>query len=575
MENYLEITRLKQHFMSHPESILVFLCIESLLTLLLFPFTLVKDLDVLYENRKHAIHVKYHHWEYSINLYPVYNFIFIFLSFFFTITTYWFERSFPETSSNQIKFIMLVYSSSASSLTTRLIKEFIKKSVVIPLCITFILYKTINKSNEVHGHIWIMKSKPKFNFHITIFIFIIFLASISNFLLNLEPLQYFEFLDDKFIENNYADPKNITITFPENKKNLIVAIIESMESSFTDPKYGGLFNKNLIPLLTKHALNPKNVHFSHNKMIGGPYHTEGAQWSIGGYMALFAGLPLKPSLRMKGFEPFLPKSKMITDVLKENGYDQYMIFPHLRNFLASGSFFETHGAKVIDTNDIKHNLGKYADVKGGWDFPDYVLYNFTKQFITNISSTGKPFNVMFVTLDTHFPHGSICKLCRHESNIQDEIIQYCADRQASDFINWVQNSPFAHNTTLVVIGDHSSMISNLAFKVQRRKRHTYNLFINSAKKPSKSTKNRKYQTLDIAPTILSAIGANISGNRFALGTDLFSMNKTIGESYGIENVNSILKLHSNFYDNEINDISNDLELTITQFNMLTNKSVFM
>ena len=566
----LEMHMLKYHFLAYPNRIRVFFFREFIFSLLFFPFTLEKNSNVIYRGNK--VKIEIFKWKIFVKIHPFFNLVFLFFSLFFISTSYWIEQDFSETSSNQVKFLLLV--NTASKLTTKYIRVFIKNSIIMPLIVSTILYIILKKIMDAKICLWILKSKPKFNFHLTLFTFLIFIGSISDFLYHIGAIQYFEFLDDKFIEKNYADPKNITITFPENKRNLIVAIIESMESSFTDPKYGGVFKRNYIPLLTEHAMNPKNVHFSHNKMVGGPIQTEGAQWSIGGYMALFSGLPLKPSLRMKGFEPFLPKSKMIIDVLKENGYDQYMIFPHSRKFLASGSFFETHGAKVMDTDDIKRNLGKYADIRGGWDFPDYVLYNYTKQFIANVSSTGKPFNVMFVTLDTHLPFGSLCKLCRFESNLQEERVQYCADRQASDFINWVQNSPFAHNTTLVVVGDHVTMIPTFAYMVKKSKRHMYNLFVNSAKTPSQSTKNRKYHSFDIAPSLLSAIGANISGNRFALGTDLFSNQKTLGEIYGPETVNSLLTHHSNFYDNEINGVSNDLELTIDNLDMFSNISKF-
>jgi phosphoglycerol transferase len=51
----------------------------------------------------------------------------------------------------------------------------------------------------------------------------------------------------------------------------------------------------------------------------------------------------------------------------------------------------------------------------------------------------------------------------------------------------------------------------------------------------------------MAPTILEAIGADLKDGRFALGTSLFSKEKTLLEKYGAAYVNGELAKKSSFY----------------------------
>jgi len=77
-------------------------------------------------------------------------------------------------------------------------------------------------------------------------------------------------------------------------------------------------------------------------------------------------------------------------------------------------------------------------------------------------------------------------------------------------------------------------------------RTTYNCIINPAKKPV-STQNRKFSSLDMFPTTLSAIGAEIKGDRLALGTDLFSSTETLCEELGEEEYKLQLERTSDYY----------------------------
>lgn len=54
-------------------------------------------------------------------------------------------------------------------------------------------------------------------------------------------------------------------------------------------------------------------------------------------------------------------------------------------------------------------------------------------------------------------------------------------------------------------------------------------------------------TMDLFPTTLAALGVGIEGNRLGLGTNLYSMRRTLLEEYGMDHVEAELKKASTYY----------------------------
>ena len=63
-----------------------------------------------------------------------------------------------------------------------------------------------------------------------------------------------------FIEDNYVDPRSVTLTIPDKKKNLIYIFLESVEMTYADKEDGAAFEENVIPDLTE--LAQENEDFS-------------------------------------------------------------------------------------------------------------------------------------------------------------------------------------------------------------------------------------------------------------------------------------------------------------------------
>ncbi|MBQ2000805.1 MAG: hypothetical protein IIW83_01100 [Clostridia bacterium] len=127
-----------------------------------------------------------------------------------------------------------------------------------------------------------------------------------------------------FIENEYVDAKEVSIEFPENKRNLIYIFMESMEASFFSKELGGGLDHNTIPEL--YSLAKNNINFSESEEVGGSYVVPGATWTMGALLAETAGLPLKVPANtgndMGYRKNFFPSITTLTDILKENGYNQ-------------------------------------------------------------------------------------------------------------------------------------------------------------------------------------------------------------------------------------------------------------
>ena len=81
-------------------------------------------------------------------------------------------------------------------------------------------------------------------------------------------------------------------------------------------------------------------------------------------------------------------------------------------------------------------------------------------------------------------------------------------------------------------------------------RRIWNVFIHPQKN-AKESKNREFSTLDLFPSILSALGFSLPKGGLGLGRDLFGDKKTLVEKYGLNTLNLFIKRRSRFYQKEI------------------------
>ena len=356
-------------------------------------------------------------------------------------------------------------------------------------------------------------------------------------------------------QSEYIDPNEVAITFPEEKRNLVYIILESMETSYLSKTYGGAMEYNLIPELCSLAKN--NINFSHNDTVGGFSQISGASWTVGSMVAQTGGVPLKVPLgiedQQNGYGAngvFLPGLTTLQDILHDNGYYQALMVGSRSTYGGRRAYYLTHGIdKVYDLYTAREDGLIAPDYFKWWGFEDLYLFEYAKEKLTEIASQEQPFAFTMLTADTHHVGGYPCALCKRQYKENYDNVISCSSAQTAAFVQWLKEQPFYENTTVIIVGDHNSMDANY-FKrnvPEDYQRHVYNCFLNSAV-TTENTANRQFCAMDLFPTTLAAIGCTVEGDRLGFGTNLFSNVPTLIEKYGYDYFSEELSKRAFYYN---------------------------
>ena len=377
----------------------------------------------------------------------------------------------------------------------------------------------------------------------------------------LELTDYFESQEKAtyFIDDNYVFPSNVELTFPEEKRNLIYIFLESMETTYADKENGGAYNVNYIPELTELAKTYEDFSGTDPNLNGG-YVTTCASWTIAAMFAHSSGLPLKIPFdgnAMDTQSEFLPGVETIGDILKEEGYNQTLLIGSDATFGGRRLFYSDHGD--FEIHDYLYALESGRLPEGyheWWGQRDSKLFEFAKEELLTLSAEDSPFNLTMLTVDTHFEDGFVCDLCSDEfGDDQYGNVMACSSRQVTEFITWVQEQDFYENTTIVVVGDHLTMDADFCADVDEDyDRKVYTAIINGGAEIADPTKERQFTTLDLFPTTLASLGVSIEGERLGLGTNLYSAEPTLLETYGFEELQAGLRGKSELVEYFLKDI---------------------
>ena len=347
-----------------------------------------------------------------------------------------------------------------------------------------------------------------------------------------------------FYKENFLNYDDSVIIVPENKRNLIMIFLESMEPCYSDVEHGGVFKENLIPNLTKYGMN--NINFSDSDLLGGGFNFAGTSWTVAGILSKMAAVPyFNPFKKYNGKLTCLKNAYTLNDYLAEQDYVQFFSMGSEKQFENRDLFLEDHHVEIHDIKWYKENKMIPEDYQVFWGFEDSKLYSMAKIELENLSNQSKPFFFGMLTVDTHFPYGYVCDECKNELDSQMKNVVRCADNQVGKFLDWIQNQEWFSNTTVVILGDHAYLdapLNNfiteqgiLPKKVINSKRRFINIIINPVEELKEiKQKNRCYSSFDIMPTILEALGNKFSKKGIGLGRSLFSDSETLVEKYGVE-----------------------------------------
>ena len=365
-----------------------------------------------------------------------------------------------------------------------------------------------------------------------------------------------------FIEDHYADPAKVSITFPEKKRNVIYIYLESMEMTYSDAMNGGAFNRNVIPELT--ALGEANEDFSgSDPLLNGADVLPGSTYTMAAMFTQTTGLPLKVDLsdtftdargsfnKMNTQDSFFSGVTSLGDILKKEGYNQVLMLGSNATFGGRRLYFSQHGDYEIDDYEWAIEQGLIPEnYYVFWGYEDAKLFSYAKDRLVDLAAQDKPFNFTMLTVDTHFEDGYYCDLCTDSfRGNQYANVMACSSRQVADFVNWVKEQDFYEDTTIIIAGDHLTMDTDFCQNVgENYDRRTFNVWINPAAEPADPDRKRSYSTLDCFPTTLAAMGCQIEGDRLGLGTNLFSAEDTLLEQYGYEELSDEMSRKSEFMD---------------------------
>lgn len=352
-------------------------------------------------------------------------------------------------------------------------------------------------------------------------------------------------------ENYYVDPDSVVVKAPLEKKNLLYIYMESMETTYSSRDVGGYQEINYIPNLT--AMSEKNISFSNSSNFGGWHVISGTGWTMGSLFATSSGVPFSFPVfgnDMDKRETFAPGIVTLGDILKHDGYGNGFLCGSYGSFGGRSLFYSTHGNYTVYDYIWANWSGRIPEgYSVWWGYDDRYLYKIAKELLTYAKDSDAPWNITMLTADTHHIDGYVCPLCGNEYGSQLENVVKCADNQIKKFIEWCKSQPWYEDTVIVICGDHPRMDTSLVEGIEDYDRTVFNCFINTAE-TSEYTKNREFTAMDMFPTVLSALGYEIEGDKLGLGTDLFSGKKTLCEEIGYEELNRELAKFSSYYIEE-------------------------
>lgn len=348
------------------------------------------------------------------------------------------------------------------------------------------------------------------------------LIQYTHAILQRETTIFFNQEDSDFY-NYYKEP---TLERTDTPKNLVFIYAEGLEHTY--------FNETLFPNLVSQLKEQQKdaITFTDIRSL------EASSWTMGGMVTSQCGIPLltySHGNSMGGIDSFLPAATCITDLLKEEGYDISFLGGANLSFAGKKKFLETHSFDSI--RGKKEWINRYGNTipYNEWGLHDDTLMNESYDRFLEKSKQSDPFALFLLTLDTHPPHGFLSPSCNttytKKNNAMLDAVK-CTDQQISNLIESIKSSPYANETTIVLVSDHLAQ-KNTATSLLEKTPNRRNLFMilppnNNSHKNVTNTGSQ----LDIFPSLLPYLGFNGS---LGLGRDLQSKDYSPEETFFIQN----------------------------------------
>lgn len=373
-------------------------------------------------------------------------------------------------------------------------------------------------------------------------------------LVNIGTIDYakYKIAKSTFFEKNFTNPKDVQITMPEQKKNLVFIFLESFESTLLDENNGGSYNEDLLKEVADINNKEYTTTFMSNNNKLGMKMIDGANHTTASLITNNSSIPFKFQITQRTLNDkhFFNNAYTLGDVLKDNGYKNELISAATSSYGGVKEFFTIHGDyNIIDINTLEENNLEITDKdKIDWGFNDGYMYEVAKKRLDILSKGNEPFNLTLVGIDTHFPRGYRSYYTKDEYGNEYKDVYATESKLLGDFISYLEEQPYFKDTVIVIVGDHETMECDFLEDMPKENRYVYASYINSQAEPT-NKENRTYTALDTMPSVLAALGATIENNKLGLGVNLFSDKPTLSETYTLKYLDNELRKTSKLYTN--------------------------
>ena len=234
---------------------------------------------------------------------------------------------------------------------------------------------------------------------------------------------------------------------------------------------------------------------------------------------------------MSGMDAYLQSAVCLGDLLHDEDYTIVHYGGADHHFGGKGKFLRDHHFdEVWGKNEMAGLLIDKSYVNPNpWGLFDDSLFDIAYERFLRLSESKKKFAVTILTFDTHHPGGHPSESCKgmvykDGSNPSLNAVA-CSDYLISDFVQKILSSPYAKNTTIVIMSDHLVQ-NNKALELLKKGQRT-NMFMiiePELMRPRKIT--TLGSTLDAGATILPFMGYEGS---LGLGRNLLDTKQTSSE----------------------------------------------
>lgn len=280
------------------------------------------------------------------------------------------------------------------------------------------------------------------------------------------PLYVRGLFTDETLANYYQSPE--ILSSPEEKKNLVLIYLESMDDAFSREDIMG---ENLLRDLDAATDGWASI----AELKDNPYYG----YTMGGIVDSQCGTPPKPSEGMviteaapeagntisEGEDQFMPSATCLGDVLKADGYNNYYMGGAAAWFAHKGKFLQTHGFDTVVGRDDWVADGETE--LSGWGLSDRRLFTIAKERIKELYDAGEPFTFSTITLDNHAPLYDFGYCPNTSGSVANSTLR-CQSEIVADFINFMEDEGMLEDTVVVVMADHSMFMASESSDYKRK-----------------------------------------------------------------------------------------------------------